>query len=110
MAALTPTNATSDAAARGVSSEFGGALKMQILTIDTISTASDTVTLVQATDKIRTIRAVMAQITAGLDANCTIIQPSFSGLVITLKTLKADGATAADDWTGVVVRLIVWGE
>ena len=63
----------------------------------------------RATDKITEIVAVIPVFEAGLDAACTLLQVSFSGLVITVKSLKADGATAADDWTAVSIRLIIIG-
>lgn len=89
--------------------EFAGDYKVLVKTVGVPTTASDTLTLVQATDKVTEIVGVWASIESGLDADCTIVQASFSGLVITLKTLKADGATAADDWTGVSIRLLIIG-
>ena len=89
-----------------IDTEFAGDWKVLVKTV-TPEAASDTLTLVQATDKVTEIAAVIAVIESGLDANFTIVQASFSGLVITLKGLKADGATPADDWTGASVRLII---
>ena len=101
MAALTGTKV--------VDTEFSGDYKILVKTIAVPTTASDTLTLVQATDKVTEIVAVIPVFEAGLDAACTLLQVSFSGLVITVKSLKADGATAADDWTAVSVRLIIIG-
>jgi hypothetical protein len=92
-----------------VDSELSGDYKILVKTIAVPTTASDTLTLVRATDKITEIVAVIPVFEAGLDAACTLLQVSFSGLVITVKSLKADGATAADDWTAVSVRLIIIG-
>ena len=105
MGALTPTNSIGS---RGLSTEFGGGYKLQVLTV-TPAAASDSVTLVLATDKIRTILYAHAHITAGLDANLTLLQTSFSGLVITIKQLKADGATDADDWGSAAITILVIG-
>jgi hypothetical protein len=95
-------------ATKVIDTEFSGDYKVLVKTC-TPAAASDNVTLVRATDKITEIVGVFAVIESGLDANCTIVQASFSGLVITVKTLKADGATAADDWTGVSIRLLIIG-
>ena len=108
MAALTPTNAVTGNAARGEASEFGGNLKLQILTA-TLESASDTITLVLATDKIRTIRGVFVQPVSGFDAECATVQASFSGLVITLVSKNAAGS-ASSAWTDTIVRLLVIGE
>ena len=105
MGALTPTNSIGS---RGQSTEFAAGYKIQVLTV-TPAAASDTVTLVLATDKIRTILYAHAHLTAGLDANLTLLQTSFSGLVITIKQLKADGATNASDWTDAAITLLVIG-
>ena len=93
-------------ATKVIDTEFSGDYKVLVKTV-TPAAASDTVTLVQATDKVTEIVAVIATIESGLDAALTIVQASFSGLVITLKQLKADGATAADDWTGASIRLVI---
>lgn len=105
MAALTPTNVIGN---RGDSSELAGDYKFQILTV-VPTTASDTVTLVRATDKIATILGVFANIVSGQDAQLQSVHPSFSGLVITLATQGGDGAVATD-WTGAVIRLLVIGK
>ena len=105
MAALTPTNVIG---ARGQSSEFSGDYKVQVLTV-TPSSATDTVTLVQATDKITTILGVFAQIVSGTDSLLHTVEAAFSGLVITLRTFNPEG-TAATDWTGASIRLLVIGK
>lgn len=87
-------------------SELAGDTKIYIATC-TPASASDTITFVAATHKFRTIFGVWAQIESGLDANFTLLQVSFSGLVVTIVSKKADGTTSADDWTGVVIRLLI---
>lgn len=104
-AALTPTNVIGS---RGLSTEFSGDYKLQVLTVIPTS-ASDTVTLVAATDKIGTIIGVFPTIVSGIDSLLLTAAASFSGLVITLTTYNPEG-TAATDWTGVVVRLLVIGK
>jgi hypothetical protein len=104
MAALTPTNVIGS---RGKSTEFGGDYKLQVLTVVPTS-ASDTVTLVRATDKITEILGVFPTIVTGQDAALTGVHATFSGLVITLTTVGQDGA-AATDWTSAVIRLLVIG-
>lgn len=88
--------------------EFSGDYKVLILTA-TPAAASDTVTLTKATHGISSIVYAHAHLTAGLDANLTILQTSWSGLVITIKQLKADGATNADDWTSAALEILVIG-
>lgn len=100
MGALTPTKV--------VATEMSGDYKWFVYTV-TPAAASDTVTLVQATHGLSEIVGAFAHIEAGLDANLTLLQTSFSGLVITIKQLKADGATNADDWTAASIRLYVLG-
>ena len=104
MAALTPTNVIGS---RGQSSEFAGDFKLQVLTVVPTS-ATDTVTLVRATDKIGTILGVYAQIVSGTDSLLHTCEAAFSGLVITLRTFNPEG-TAATDWTSAVIRLLVIG-
>ena len=98
MAVLSPTKVTA--------TEFGGDLKLFVCTV-VPQANGDTITFVAATHKFRTIYSVQAVIEVGLDAAWTIIVPTFSGLVVTLTSLKADGATSADDFTGARVRLIM---
>ncbi len=86
--------------------EFGGEYKIGIFTI-TPAAASDTVDL---SSYFSTIVGAQGHITAGLDANLTLLQVSYSSTTITVKQLKADGATAADDWTGASIELWVVGK
>jgi len=86
--------------------EFSGEYKIGIFTI-TPAAASDTVDL---SSYFSEIVGANAHITAGLDANLTILQTSYSSTTITIKQLKADGATAADDWTGASIELWVIGK
>ncbi len=86
--------------------EFSGEYKIGIFTI-TPAAASDTVDL---SSYFSEIVGAMAHITAGLDANLTLLQVSYSSTTITVKQLKADGATAADDWTGASIELWVMGK
>lgn len=95
-------------ATKVVNTEFSGDYKLLIRTV-TPAAASDTVTFVRATDGITEIVGAWACIESGLDAALTILQVSFSGLVVTIKQLKADGSTAADDWTAASIRLYVVG-
>lgn len=55
------------------------------------------------------IDVAIAFISAGMDANLTVIQGVVSSTTVTLTELKATGA-AADDWSGAAVTLIVIGE
>ena len=89
-----------------IDSELAGDWKILVKTV-VPAAASDTLTLVRATDKVTEIAAVIPILEAGLDAALTLLQVSFSGLVITIKQLKADGATAADDWTAASIRLVI---
>ena len=104
MGALTPTNVIGS---RGLSTELAGDYKFQVLTV-TPASASDTVTLVRATDKITTILGVFAQLVSGSDAALQTVEASFSGLVITLHTTTSGGGDATD-WTGASIRLLVIG-
>ena len=89
-----------------VDTEFAGDYKVIVVSA-TVASASDTVTLTAAAHGgVVSIAAIIAcQITGGLDAAFTFVKPTFSGLVITLTSVKADGATAADDFTGTTVNL-----
>ena len=86
--------------------EFAGDYKLLVVAA-TVASASDTITLTPAAHGgVVSIAAIIAcQITGGLDAAFTICKPTFSGLVITLTSVKADGATAADDFTGTTVNV-----
>ncbi len=98
MAALTPVLVVSlDASA--------GQVKKKIFTV-TPSSSSDTVDL---SAYFSSIYSATAYLTAGLDANLTILIPSFATTTVTIAQVKADGATAADDWTGASITLQVEG-
>jgi len=97
MAALTPT--------RVVKTEFSGNEKIKVFTV-TPSSASDTIDLSAQFD---TIHGVKAHLSAGLDANLTVLITSFSGTTVTIVQKKADGATNADDWTSATIELWVLG-
>lgn len=97
MGALSPT--------RVVRTEFSGNEKLKVFTV-TPAAASDTVDLSTHFD---TIHGVKAHISAGLDAALTLLITSFSGTTVTIVQKKADGATAADDWTGASIELWVLG-
>lgn len=86
--------------------EMSGDYKILVLTA-TPAAASDTITLTAAAHGVSEIVFADAHLTAGLDANLTLLQVSYSGLVITIKMLKADGATSADDWTGAALEVLV---
>lgn len=86
--------------------EFSGDYKIGVFTI-TPAAASDTVDL---SSYFSEIVGAMGHITAGLDANLTLLQVSYSGTTITVKQLKADGATNASDWTSAEIELIVIGK
>ena len=97
MAALTPTKV--------VYTELAGGVKLKIFRV-TPSTASDTVVLSSYFD---TIYGAFAHLTAGLDADLTILQVSFSTTTVTIKQLKADGATNASEWGSAAIELWVFG-
>ena len=97
MAALTPTLVKSIDLG-------GGQYQMKIFTV-TPQANGDTVDLSSYFD---TILSVQADIIAGMDAALTVISPAFSGTSVTLTELEQDG-TAATDWTGASVKLVVIG-
>lgn len=90
-----------------IDSEFSGDYKILIRTV-VPGSASDTLTLVRATDKITEIVGVFPHLETGQDAALAGIFATFSGLVITLTTTAAAG-TAATDWTGATARLLIIG-
>ncbi len=98
MGALSPTKV--------IYTEFAGDVKLKIFTV-TPAAASDTIALSSYFD---TIYGAQAHLTAGLDANLTILQTSFSGTTVTIKQLKADGATNADSWDSAAIELWVIGK
>jgi len=85
--------------------EFAGDIKLKIFTV-TPAAASDTIDLSGYFD---TIYGAFAHLEAGLDANLTILQTSFSSTTVTIKQLKADGTTNASDWTTASIRVYVFG-
>lgn len=106
MGAITPTYPLG---ARGTNAtELAGANRLFIFAIVPAS-ASDTVTLVRATDKITTIIDAFAVLQTGQDANLTSCHVTFSGLVITIVTIGANGL-AATDWTSATATLWVIGQ
>lgn len=88
--------------------EMSGDWKILVLTA-TPAAASDDIVLTAAAHGISEIIYANAHLTAGLDANLTLLQTSWSGLTITIKQLKADGATSASDWTGAALEILVIG-
>ena len=90
------------------STAFAGGRKLVTVTA-TIASASDTITLTEATHGIKSIKGIVgAVITGGMDADFTTIQVSYSGLVLTVVSKQADGA-AADEFTGTTVAITVLG-
>lgn len=84
--------------------EFSGQQKILLITAP-IASASDTITLTEATHGITEIVGVIgAVVTGGMDADFQALQVSFSGLVITVVSKQADGA-ASDEWTGTTIAL-----
>jgi len=89
-------------------SELAGKYKIVTVTAPVAAT-SDTITLTAATHGITAITAILgAVLTAGVDADYCAMQVSFSGLVLTVVTLQADGA-ASDEFTGTTVSITVVG-
>ena len=88
--------------------ELSGDYKIQILTA-TLGSATDTILLTEAANKISEIVFVDAHLTGGVDADLCILQTSYSSLTVTIKSFKATGA-AADDWTTGTIELLVIGK
>jgi len=89
--------------------EFAGNARVAIITC-TPAAASDTVTLTKATHGISEILMVVPVLEGGADAALAAgVQVSFSGLVITIVTKAGGAGTAATDWTGATIRLLVIG-
>lgn len=101
MAAITGTLA---------SSMIGRGAKTKLIVVTaTVGSASDTITLTAATHGLRAITGIVgATITGGMDAEFTMLQVSYSGLVITVASFEQDG-TPATDWTGTTVSIAVLG-
>lgn len=104
MGALTPTYPLGS---RGKATELAGQYRLFIFTVNP-ATASDTLTLVRASDFLSTIVSILNQITAGYTANFSDVIPTFSGLVITLTSYNSS-ATAATVFTNAAVDLWVIG-
>lgn len=86
--------------------EFAGEVELFTFSV-TPGSASDTVTLTAA-DGVAEIEGVVgAVITGGIDAELAGVQVSFSGLVVTIVTVKADG-TASTSWDSpITITLLV---
>jgi len=89
--------------------EFSGEYKLLALDSLSITTASDALTLSYANNGISEIATVTGSISAGLSTTFSYIQPSFSGLVVTVKSFEQDG-TAATGWGSAEVNLLVVGK
>src|SRR3990167_7348833 len=85
--------------------EWAGEVKILLVTAP-VASASDTITLTAAAHGGATeiVGILGATITGGLDDFFTALQASYSGLVITVVTLEADG-TVSDEWTGTTIAL-----
>ncbi len=99
MAALTPTLIT-------VLDASAGTKKTKTFSV-TPEADGDTVAL---SGHFSSIDSVGSELIAGLDANLTHLITSFSGTDVTIAQKKADGATAADNWTSAEIVLTVIGE
>jgi len=85
--------------------EFSGVEKLVVISC-TPTTASDEITLTQATHGISVITAVLAtSIISGQTTTFQSAHSSFSGLVITLVTLNGAGGNATT-WGNVVITLV----
>jgi len=80
-------------ASGGIATELAGDNKLLLRRV-TLASNSDTLTLVRATDKITTIQKVFAQIVNGGASGFGFVNVSFSGLVITIASFNAAGASA----------------
>lgn len=88
--------------------EFSGDYKIQVLTA-TIASSSDTIVLTEAANEISEIVYAHAHLTAGVDAACSFLQTSWSGLTITIASFEQDG-TVATDFTGTTIEVLVIGK
>jgi hypothetical protein len=89
--------------------ELAGEYRLLSFNDLTIAAASDTLTLTLASNGMSEITSVIGGVSGGLDAAFSYVQTSFSGLVITVTSFKNDG-TAADEFTGTTVNLLVIGK
>ena len=86
----------------------GGAYKIVTVTVPVAATSS-TITLTAATHGITAIKAIIgAVVTYGIDDAFTVVQASFTGLVITMISLGQDGL-AADGFSDTTVAITVIG-
>ena len=85
--------------------EFSGDCKLIVFTF-TPDAASNTLDL---SSYFSTIYGAIAHIKAGLDAELTIIQTAFATTTVTITQLKANGTTAADNWTSASIEVWVMG-
>ncbi len=92
-----------------IGTELEGGVYQMVTVTAPISSADDAITLTAATHGITAITSLVScVVTGGLDAAFTYVAASFSGLVITIKSLKATGA-AADEFTLTAVSVTVIG-
>ena len=97
MAALTPTVQTGP-------TELAGEYRLLHLTA-TLESASDTITLTEATHRCTTIAGIVGLvITGGQDAAFTAASASYSGLVVTITSVEQDG-TASTAWTDTTIAI-----
>ena len=89
-----------------IPTEFAGDFKLLNFNELPVTTASDTLTLTEADNKILTIENVVGSISGGQDAAFTALEVSFDGLVITINSVEQDG-TPATDFTDATVNLMV---
>jgi len=87
--------------------EFSGEKKIVVVTA-TMAAASDTVTLTAAAHGITVVDAVFPFVTGGFDAAFMHVEASATDNVITLTAEENDG-TAATDFTGTTVSLLIIG-
>jgi hypothetical protein len=88
--------------------ELSGGSKLVVVTAP-LTTEDDSITLTAATHGITAITSIVgAVITGGMDANFSNIQVSFSGLVLTVVSIEADG-TVATNFTGATISVAVIG-
>jgi len=89
--------------------EFSGEYKLLPLNDLSITTSSDALTLSYADNGISEITSIIGGVSGGLDAGFSYIETSYSGLVVTVASFKNDG-TAADEFTGTTVNLLIIGK
>jgi hypothetical protein len=88
--------------------ELGGNTRLVVVTAP-VAANSDDITLTKATHGISAITSIVgAVITGGHDEDFTVLEVSYSGLVITVASFDAEG-TVADEFTGTTVSITVIG-